>query len=61
MFSIEAGLLLKGSCICVPLELLNHTLNDLHKGHQGIEKMQTQERETVNWPGIDADIADYVH
>ena len=33
--SIEAGLLLKGTRVCVPLELLNHTLADLHRAHQG--------------------------
>ena len=44
----------------VPLELLHCTLADLHRAHQGIDKMQAQVREAVYWPGIDADIADYV-
>ena len=43
------------------MELLNHTLANLHRAHQGIEKMQAQVREAVYWPSIDADIADYVH
>ena len=43
----------------VPPELLNRTLADLHGAHQGVDRMQTQARETVYWPGIDADIADY--
>ena len=42
-------------------ELLDHTLADLHGTHQGIHRMQAQAREAVYWPGIDADIVDYVH
>ena len=36
--SIEEGLLLKGTRICIPHELHNRFLHDLHKAHQGIEK-----------------------
>ena len=36
-------------------------LADLHRVHQGMEKMQAQKREAVCWPGINADIANYVH
>ena len=57
----EARLLLKGTCVCVPLELLNCTLADLHGAHQGIDKMRAQAREAVYWPGIDADIVDYIY
>ena len=53
--SIESGLLLKGTQVCIPLELL-----DLHGAHQGIDRIQAQVREAVNWPGIDADITDYL-
>ena len=59
--SIDFGLLLKGTRVCIPPELLNRTLADLHGAHQGIDRMQAQAREAVYWLGIDADIADYVN
>ena len=59
--SIKSGLLFKGTRVCIPLELLSHTLADLHGAHQGINRMQAQMREAVYWPGIDADITDYAH
>ena len=43
-----------------PPELLNCILADLHGTHQDIHRMQTHVREKVYWPGIDADIADYI-
>ena len=58
--SIEASILQKGYSVCIPPELLKCTLADLHGAHQGMEKMQTQAREAVYWPGINADIADYI-
>ena len=58
--SIDNGLLLKGTRVCIPPELLKRTLADLHGAHQGINGMQAQAREAVYWPGIDADISDYV-
>ena len=38
--SINSSLLLKGTRVCIPPELLDHTLADLHGGHQGINRMQ---------------------
>ena len=58
--SIDTGLLLKGTRVCIPPELLNRALADLHGAHQGVDRMQAQARESAYWPGIDADIADYV-
>ena len=58
--SIEEGLLLKGNRICIPHELHDRFLHDLHEAHQGIEKMQLKARATIYWPGIDADIIEYV-
>ena len=57
---IESGLLLKETRGCIPQELLDHTLADLHGTHQGINRVQAQAREAVYWPVIDADIANYV-
>ena len=58
--SIDQGLLLKGTRVCIPPELLERTLADLHGAHQGVDRMQAQAREAVYWPGIDSDISDYV-
>ena len=51
--SIDNGLLLKGTRVCIPPELLKRTLADLHGAHQGVNRMQAQAREAVYWPGID--------
>ena len=58
--SIDHGLLLKGTRVCIPPELLKRTLADLHGAHQGFVRMQAQTREAVYWPGIYSDISDYV-
>ena len=58
--SINNGLLLKGTRVCIPPELLKRTLADLHGAHQGVDRVQAQAREAMYWPGIDTDIADYV-
>ena len=51
---------MKGNCICIPPELYDRSLHELHKMHLGIEKMQHRARATVYWPGIDMDIVEYV-
>ena len=58
--TIEEGILLKGDCICIPPELYNRSLNELHNVHLGIEKMQHRKRATIYLPGIDVDIVEYV-
>ena len=55
--TVENGILLKASRICIPPELYDRTLGELHQGHNSIEKMQYLARDTVYWPGMDADIA----
>ena len=57
---IKDGVLMKGNRVCVPPELQDRTLYDLHNGHLGVEKMTHLARSTMHWQGIDADIADYV-
>ena len=56
----DDGLLLKGTRIIIPASQREKTLNQLHVGHQGMTAMQQNARTTVYWPGIDADISDYV-
>ena len=57
---IEDGVLLKGNCMCIPPELYNRSLHELHETHLGIEKMQHRARATMYWPGMNADIIEYV-
>ena len=40
--------------------LRQKTLEQIHKGHQGIEKCMLKARESVFWPGISDDIQDTV-
>ena len=58
--SINSGLLLKGTGVCIPPELPDCTLADLHGTHQGTDGIQAQVREAVYWPSTDADKASYV-
>ena len=52
--------LIKNDRVCVPPELQDRTLYDLHDGHLGVEKMINLARSSVHWQGIKADIIDYV-
>ena len=47
--------------MCIPCELYERMLSDLHDNHRGIEKMRHLSQTTVYWPGIDADITEYVN
>ena len=58
--SINHGLLMKGPRIVIPSAQQERTLGNLHVGHQGILAMQQMAKTTVYWPGIDADIEDWV-
>ena len=51
---------MKGNHICIPPELYDRSLLELHEMHLGIEKMQHRARATLYWPEIDGDIAEYV-
>ena len=45
--SIDNGLLLTGSRVCIPPESPERTLADLHGAHQGVDRMQAQAIEAV--------------
>ena len=53
--------MLKGDRVCIPPELYERMLSDLHDNHRGIEKMRCLSLTTVYWSGIDADITDYLN
>ena len=58
--TVENGVLIKSDRVCIPPELQDRTLYDLHNGDLGVEKMIHLARSSVYWQGINSDIIDYV-
>ena len=58
--SVEDGLLTQGSRLLIPSTLRRKTLEQMHEGHQGIEKCILKARESVFWPGISDHIREAV-
>ena len=54
--SVEDGLATKGSRLLIPSTLRQKVLEQIHEGHQGMEKCMLKARESVFWPGISDDI-----
>ena len=53
---VSDGVLFKGNQVIIPTDLRQDILNQLHQGHQGIERTRRLARETVYWPNINKDI-----
>ena len=58
--SIEGDLLMKGERVVIPNACKDSIMADLHKSHEGINKSLTLARTCVYWPGMEADVIDYV-
>ena len=58
--STDDGLLLKGPRIVIPSCLREEYLERLHYGHLSASKIQDNARQHLYWPGLDADITDFV-
>ena len=58
--SMENGLITKGARLVIPSTLRSKVLEQIHKGHLGIEKCMLKAREAVFWPGISNDIREAV-
>ena len=58
--SVKDGLLTKGSRLLIPSTLRRKMLEQIHEGHQGIEKCMLKARELVFWPGISDEIREAV-
>ena len=58
--STNDGLLLKGPRIVILSCLREEYLEQLHYGHLSASKIQDNARQHLYWPGLDADITDFV-
>nr|XP_049464977.1 uncharacterized protein K02A2.6-like [Anopheles coluzzii] len=54
------GCILFGERVVIPEKLRNRCLNQLHRGHPGMQRMKAVARSYVYWPKLDDDIARYV-
>ena len=55
----DEGLLLKGPSLMIPAVLRESYLQCLHKGHLFAKKVNSNARQHMLWPGMEADINDY--
>ena len=58
--SMENRLITKGARLVIPSTLRSKVLEQIHKGHLGIEKCMLKVRDSVFWPGISNDIREAV-
>ena len=58
--SMENGLITKGARLLIPSTLCRKILEQIHDGHQGVEKCMLKARKAVFWPGISNDICETV-
>ena len=58
--STDEGLLLKGPSLVIPATLRESYLQCLHKGHLSASKVLSNARQHMFWPGMEADIKDYM-
>ena len=54
------GLLLKGQRIIVPSALRSKMKEIIHQGHNGMERCKYRARQSLYWPGMNAEIEDLV-
>ena len=58
--TVENGMVLKDTCIVIPHKMRKRILNQLYEGHLGEHKCQAKTAQTVYWPNISEDIAQFV-
>ena len=59
-FTIEDGLILKGTRIVILSKQHQAILKQIHKGHLGLNKCKLSAKETVYWPGLNNELEDPV-
>ena len=57
--STDDGLLLKGPSLVIPAVLRESYLQRLHEGHLSANKVESNTKQHMFWPGMKADITDY--
>ncbi|XP_055522952.1 uncharacterized protein K02A2.6-like [Wyeomyia smithii] len=55
-FSIVEGCIMYGERVLIPQVFRKQVLQQLHKGHPGVERMRSIARQYVYWPNIDSDV-----
>lgn len=60
MLAVDDGFIVYGPRLLIPHSLRRETLENLHAGHQGIERTKRRARQTTYWPGMDRDIENLV-
>ena len=58
--SIDGDILTKGEWVVIPLPCRDSIMADLHGSHTGINKAMDLSRTCVYWPGMKADVTDYI-
>ena len=58
--SIDGDLLTKGEWVVIPPSCRDNIIADLHGSHAGINKAMDLARTCVYWPGMEADVTDYI-
>ena len=58
--SIEGDLLMKGERIVIPTSCRDSILANLHRSHEGVNRSLSLVRTCVYWPGMEADVMDYI-
>ena len=58
--SIKGDLVMKGERIITPMMCRDSILADLHKSHEGINWSLSLARTCMYWPGMEADVTDYI-
>ena len=58
--SIDGDILTKGEWVVIPLSCRDNIMADLHGSHAGINKAMDLARTCIYWPGMEADMTDYI-
>lgn len=58
--SVIDGCIMFSDRLVIPMQYRKRCLNQLHKGHPGMQRMKAIARSFVYWPGLDEEIISYV-
>ncbi|VDI61503.1 Hypothetical predicted protein [Mytilus galloprovincialis] len=58
--TLQNGLLFKGERVIIPKSLRTRMIKKIHSSHIGIEGCLRRARESLYWPGMNAEVKDYI-